>query len=166
MVLFALKLLFGVRELTVEAVDKRPVVVPDIDHALVHDLTQEEEQIDERDLVLVQCFKVVEVGVACGVVGKQRRGARLVKPRKARKLVDADLIAETVAVHDLDPGKTERGFDVFKLRYLVEHLRLGVVVARRDDEHHEIFLAEALGYLLPLLLCLVQVDGQAVVVVI
>ena len=53
-----------------------------------------------------------------------------------------------------------------KLRYLVEHLRLSFVIARRHDERHHVIVPECVYDLLMRLLRFVQAQGVIVAVVI
>ena len=165
--MLTLKLRLRVGKLGIQALYHIYLVLRKLYRSALGNVIQEQKQVDKRNFIFAHvALHLVVVGVARGVVDEKRARARVVKPGKLGKLADGELIAEAVAVHDLNGGYAENRGDVVKLRYLVEHLRLRLIIARRYDERHHVIVPECVYDLLMRLLRFVQAQGIIVAVVI
>ena len=112
-VVWALKLLFGVRELVVQVLYHVELVRGNLNIAVLDHLVEEQKQVYEPHLVAVQIgTDLLIIVMGCTVVGEKRGGGQLVKSGYIAELVYRELIGELVAVYDLGAGNALNGGDM------------------------------------------------------
>ena len=145
-VVFALELLLRHGELVIQPVHQFELLRLERHVARGRLVVQEQEEIHERDLVM---FQIAGHGgiipVLRAIVGKERLRRGVVHAGERGKAGAVHLVAQTAAVHGLDPRQPRSALDLAAGGQLVEQGGLGLVIACRYEHGEDVLFAEPVG---------------------